>query len=261
MKKKLQPLWTAFSMYSRIPVPKTEWTTENLSWALCCFPWVGVAIALILFLWLVCCFHYTVSPFLQGAIAAVLPILLSGGIHMDGFCDTLDALAANTSQQRRLEILKDTHAGAFSGFGAGMYMIVLFGAWASIRLDLHTILLLAYIPILSRILAAFAAMTQKNARKNGLLACFTVHADLKKARIWLCCFFVIVSIGMICISPFLGSCILIAALLTYLYYIVMSRAKFGGITGDLSGYFLSLCELFSVLSVALIQNIFIGGQI
>ena len=41
-------LWNSFkisfSMYSRIPVPKSEWTEENMSYAMCFFPCIGAAI-------------------------------------------------------------------------------------------------------------------------------------------------------------------------------------------------------------------------
>ena len=37
--------------------------------------------------------------------------------------------------------------------------------------------------------------------------------------------------------------VILAALLVFLYYYRMSRKQFGGITGDLAGYFLQVCEL------------------
>ena len=36
----------AFSMYSKIPMPQSEWTDENMSLAMCFFPWVGAVIGL-----------------------------------------------------------------------------------------------------------------------------------------------------------------------------------------------------------------------
>ena len=38
----------AFSMYSRIPMPRSEWTDENKSYAMCFFPWIGAVIGLCL---------------------------------------------------------------------------------------------------------------------------------------------------------------------------------------------------------------------
>ena len=37
----------------------------------------------------------------------------------------------------------------------------------------------------------------------------------------------------------------------FFYYYQFSRKQFGGITGDLAGYFLQLCELFMLAVLAL----------
>ena len=42
--KSIKRIWNsfkiAFSMYSRIPMPRSEWTDENKSYAMCFFPWM-----------------------------------------------------------------------------------------------------------------------------------------------------------------------------------------------------------------------------
>lgn len=51
-----------------------------------------------------------------------------------------------------------------------------------------------------------------------------------------------------------GAIIVTAALLVFFYYYKMSFKQFGGITGDLAGYFLQICELVMLTVVA-----FLGG--
>ena len=41
----------AFSMYSRIPVGKADWTEENMKYSMCFVPLVGMVIAVLLVLW------------------------------------------------------------------------------------------------------------------------------------------------------------------------------------------------------------------
>ncbi len=41
----------AFSVFSRIPVPRTEWTERNMRYMLCAFPLVGAVIGLLLWGW------------------------------------------------------------------------------------------------------------------------------------------------------------------------------------------------------------------
>ncbi len=56
-----------------------------------------------------------VSPFLPVKVLAggilLLHTGLSGGLHLDGLADTIDAVAARTDRQRRLRIMKDPSVG------------------------------------------------------------------------------------------------------------------------------------------------------
>src|SRR5688572_27216434 len=52
-------------------------------------------------------------PFLAAAILVALWALLTGGLHLDGLIDSCDALLASAPRERRLEILRDPHRGAF----------------------------------------------------------------------------------------------------------------------------------------------------
>lgn len=42
-----------------------------------------------------------------------MPLLVTGGIHIDGFSDTMDALSSHAERQKKLEIMDDPHIGAF----------------------------------------------------------------------------------------------------------------------------------------------------
>lgn len=42
------------------------------------------------------------------------PGSVTGGIHLDGLLDTADALSSYKTKEEKLEILKDSHAGAFA---------------------------------------------------------------------------------------------------------------------------------------------------
>ncbi len=113
----IRSLCIAFSTYSRIPVPQVAWTDENRKYSMCFFPLIGAVIGLLLWGWLALCDALGFGALLRGAVGALLPILVTGGIHMDGFMDTSDALASWQSPEKRLEILKDSHVGAFAVLG------------------------------------------------------------------------------------------------------------------------------------------------
>ena len=185
----LRSLVLAFSSFSRIPMPCVEATEQDRRCILCFFPLVGAAVALVMALWLWMCDALRVGALLRGAIGAALPLLVTGGIHMDGFMDTSDALATWQSKERRLEILKDSHVGAFAAMRAVEASSALYVA-----------------------------------------AC---------AVVWAICG------GWICVL-----CAATAALCTIAYR-RMAYAKFGGVTGDLAGWFLQVTELCCVAAVVL----------
>ena len=48
--KFLEPMIIAFSMYSKIPMPRIEWNKENMIYTMCFFPLIGVATGAIIYL-------------------------------------------------------------------------------------------------------------------------------------------------------------------------------------------------------------------
>ena len=106
----LQTIAVAFAMFSAVPVPQFDWNAKNMRYALCAFPLVGVVCGA---LWCLC----GVLPLPAVARAAgfcLVPVWVTGGIHLDGYADTCDALSSYGDTAKKLEILKDPHCGAFA---------------------------------------------------------------------------------------------------------------------------------------------------
>ena len=85
----------AFAMFSKIPTPMVDWNKENMKYMMCFFPFVGTAIGILI--WLVGCVlgsHAQMEPFFLTVILTVIPVFVTGGIHVDGLLDTSDALSS-----------------------------------------------------------------------------------------------------------------------------------------------------------------------
>jgi len=91
----------------------------------------------------------------------------------------------------------------------------------------------------------------KNARGTGLLASFSQASDLRCNRIVLIFWLAAVTAGLILLH---GLPVLIGAALALGYYIYMSNKEFGGITGDLAGWFVQICELVCLACMVLAQK-------
>ncbi|MDR0622268.1 MAG: adenosylcobinamide-GDP ribazoletransferase [Deltaproteobacteria bacterium] len=78
-----------------------------------CYPVVGLVLGLASFV-LATLLGWTALPVATSAVSLVLAqIVLTRGFHLDGLADAADALLSHRSQERKLEILKDSHLGTF----------------------------------------------------------------------------------------------------------------------------------------------------
>ena len=216
---------------------------------------MGSVIGAALYGWMVLARYLGFGPLFFAAFALLIPIVLSGGIHLDGFCDTCDALSSHQSRERKLEILKDSHTGAFAIICCCLYLIFFFAVWCEVQPAGRTLWVLALGPVLSRSLSGLAAVSWPNARGSGLLATFIQPMDAVRARAVLLVWAAVSAAAMIALDPVTGLAAAVGAGLSFLYYFVMSRRQFGGITGDLAGFFLQVCECAMVLAVVLAQRL------
>lgn len=250
----LESLIIAFAMYSKIPMPHVKWSEKGMRYSMCFFPFVGAvtgALSVLIYKWLL---YFNVGNMLTAAVLTVLPVLINGGIHMDGFLDTVDARRSYKTREEKLEILKDPHTGAFAIIYAAVYFIIVFGLFTEITQE--TIIFPAVGYFISRTLSAFSVVTFKKAKKDGSVAAFADAAQ-KNVRFVLVIEFLICSVFFLWLDPVCGGMCIVAALLVFLYYYFMSMRVFGGITGDVAGYFLQLCEL-AVLTVTVLYKIVAG---
>lgn len=249
----MSSLIIAFAMYTKIPMPRVEWTEEKMKYAICFFPLIGVVIGAIVY-----GAFYFADWLLLGYIAKtivliVVPVLITGGIHLDGFLDTVDARSSYKSKEEKLQILKDPHAGAFAIIACVVYFLVTFGIWSEVTIDILAICTISF--VFSRALSGFAIVTLKGARKNGLLASFSSTAKKRAVQISMCAYMSVCIVSMLLLQPIIGGLCILAAGLTFCYYRYVSYKEFGGITGDLAGYFLQLCELVIVVVAVIAEKI------
>lgn len=255
----MKSLWNsfkiAFSMFSKIPMPQAEWTEENMKYMLCFFPWIGAVIG---GLTLLAAFLGSRLGFAPGFITVVLmmiPILVTGGIHVDGLLDTADAMSSWQERSRRLEILKDSNAGAFAVITAGVYFFCWYGAYTQIGNNLQALGVLGLGFMVSRCLSGIGVVTFPKAKADGTVAEFSRKSQDIRVRNVLIGYLILLFLAMAWIQPLLGSVAAITALLVFWYYHHMAMKYFGGTTGDLSGCFLCLCEAGMALVLAVVSHL------
>lgn len=249
----------AFAMYSKIPMPRVDWKKENMKYAMCFFPWVGAVIGACFYFWGRFSEKMSVGNILQAAVLTVIPVLITGGIHLDGLLDTADALSSYQPKERRLEILKDSHAGAFAIITGCLYFLLYFGFSSELILGAESagkgVAVVAAGFFFSRCLSGFAVTAFPCAKGSGLLVTFANGADKKRAGTILLIEGVLSAAFLLWLNLPLGAVAIVAAMLTFFWYHHMSVEKFGGITGDLAGCFLQVCELMILIAVVAAEKL------
>ena len=248
----MKTLWTscvmAFSTYSRLPMPQVEWSEKNMRYTLAFFPLVGAAVGGVFALsaWLLGLLGF--GSVLRGAVLTAVPLVVTGGIHMDGFCDTVDALSSHAPRERKLEILKDPHAGAFALIWGAVWLLVYFG----LLTELRSAATVAAGFVLSRSFSAWGVERLPSARGG-------MGAQLKRGSHfpwWVLTLYLGLYLGAVALWGDLlaGLAALGAALLVYLGYRALAVRQFGGFTGDLAGWFLQVCELAILAAVVVAER-------
>ena len=238
----IRSFFSAFLMYSRIPMPTVEWKEENRRYSLCFFPVCGIAIAAVLMLWQWLCINAGIGELLFAAVCVAIPVVVTGGIHLDGFCDVCDAVASCASKEKMLQIMGDPHIGSFAAIRAGLYLIIQLGIFSQIK-SMRLMLICSLCFVVSRALSGLAAVTFRSAKREGTLQQFVRPAHRVITVICEICWITAVSAAALAIDADLGIAAMIGMAVVLVYYRIFSYKKFGGITGDLAGYFLQLCEL------------------
>ena len=167
MKQLLASCAIAFSTYSRIPMPQVEWSEKNMRYTLSFFPLVGVVIGVLFWLADVIGYQLGLGMVLRSAILTALPVAVTGGIHLDGYCDTVDALASHAGREKKLAILKDSAAGAFAVIWCCVWFLVYFGLMTEMGGGLTTTVAAGF--LLSRTLSALAVDRLPSARAGMAL--------------------------------------------------------------------------------------------
>ena len=239
----------AFSTYSRIPMPQVEWSDENRKYAMCFFPVVGAFIGALLWLWLNVVGRLELNALIKGAVGAVLPLLVTGGIHMDGFMDTTDALSSWQPKGKKLEILKDSHVGAFAVMGCASYMMLMAACLSMIKPAMGAQAGVCF--VLSRAMSAWALTVFRSARPEGMLDKFASAAKKRMVSVS-CIVYALMCVIVWCLwSGWLALiCFAVTAVVT-LYYRHMANKQFGGVTGDLAGWYSQMLEICLIAAVAM----------
>ena len=256
----LRWLAVAFSMYSKIPMPVFEWKEDDMAHSLVFFPLVGAVIGGLI---------YTInqiSPFSQLQVAVriivtiLIPLMITGGFHVDGFMDTEDALNSYAPREKKLEILKDSHIGAFAVISLVKWFLICAAAVTALLLspkfDWKVLAIMGLTFVVSRCLSGLTSLLFGKAKKTGMLYEET-KSDQKAIVVCLVIELLAAGVFMVWLNALFGAAVLVFFCLYTAYYRHLAYKEFGGVTGDTAGFFLTTGEILA--TVVLAASLYIRG--
>lgn len=246
MNKFLSVLIAAFSMFSRIPMPQRKWDETAKRYMMAAFPLIGVIIGLVILGWGHVVSTFEIPSLIAALVFMLIPLVITGGIHYDGLCDTVDALASRASKEKKLLILADPHIGAFGVITLVCHLLTLFVLFVYFESALEQCIALASVFVVSRTLSAWAVLKWKSAKNDGLVHGF--HSDSSTMPVTVCLFawFLAGSVVLVLSLKFVGLSCITAAFVMLAVYRFVAYKQFGGITGDTAGWFLQWVELIMI---------------
>jgi len=238
-------LLAAVSFLTILPVPRSIHTDrEALKRAMGWYPLVGLVVGLIAAVAFKMLAGLPALP--RAVIAALIPILLTRALHLDGFADVCDGLGVTGPVARRLDVMRDPRLGAFGVAGVAFNLLWRIAVLASPIRFAATALVAA--PVLGRwaMVLALRRLPYERTGQFGAAAIRPGGWAVSGATAALLLPFLKAP------GPFLAAAL--ATLLVQWWWLRFSRRAFGGLTGDTLGALNELTELF-VLAVFLLAGL------
>jgi adenosylcobinamide-GDP ribazoletransferase len=244
---------TAWQFLTIIPVSRRHQTvaSDELAHSMLWFPPVGLAIGGVLVgaMWLC---EMVLSRTVSDALAVVLLIVLTRGLHLDGLSDTIDGWGGGRTPQQRLAIMRDSRIGAMGAMALIADLGLRYVGFSVLPEHIRW-LVVASMPLVGRWAMAIAGLRMPYARPEGGMAqpCLehlkTEHVvgATVFAGMWLIwCFGLTGSLGLLAAFGLLARSIAL-----------LSRRLCGGLTGDVFGLINEIAEVtFLIAAPAMLSR-------
>lgn len=246
--KILESIVVAFQFLTRLYLPiNVEWDTANLRRSLMWFGFVGAFIGVILAGAMTLFNRLDLIPAVSAIIILLIWIFITGGMHIDGISDMADGFFSMRDKEKTLEIMKDSHIGAFGVITIVFLLLIKFEMLKEFIIIEKNVCLLILPPTIARIAAGLVLSFYETTKKSGLG--YTFHSS--DPRIFWAIGFVVTliisSILNIKSLIFIGIAILASNLMA-----LWAKKKIGGLNGDIYGAIVETVEVMGMVFICVV---------
>ncbi len=250
MKKWVTAFFMAWGKFWAIPCPCRVWDSALTALSLVWLPFFGLMLGA---LWAAAAYLLELAgcpPALKAALLTVIPYIITGFIHLDGFMDCSDAILSRRDLPERQRILKDPATGSFAVISLCIVMIVSFAALSG-GIGGKNLICLAVIPAVSRCCSSLAVITRRPIGHSSYAGLFSSRKARRRhsaAVIFMLAAAVAAPAALI--FP-LGLCAAATAAGSFCALEYGIR-QLGGMSGDVSGYAITAGEMCGIVAFVLL---------
>lgn len=277
MKKYITGFFMAWGCFTVIPCPYKKWDENARDQMLFALPFIGLIVGWLWYgVYLLLWKALAIPHLITAVILAFFPMLLTGFIHIDGFMDCCDAIGSRRPREDKLRILKDSHVGAFACIGIAFWAMIGTGAMDAVLLapdvteagsvgfltigKVNMTPCLILIPAVSRFMSAISVWnypplpTSQYNRTSGADAGGRkpVGATVLVMLLIFAIFFAVVEFSTFTHLISRTELVFVIEMVAYYLACMHARRQLGGMSGDISGYSITVAETAALLAVALL---------
>ena len=249
MKKYFRAMMMSFTMFCAVPCPFHTWEEEARPLMTLFLPVVGAFIG---GLWTLAAYvvrWLSLPALVGGALLCAFPFLITGGIHFDGFLDVTDAVKSWRDPEERRRILKDPHVGSFAVMGTALLFTAQFALFASAKEDAN-LFSLPLIAVVSRCVAALAVTVLRPMETSEYAGVYRKGVKVSHILVLSAMLVGAVTLRFIFLGKY--GFVSVAVLVGYALPLLRAFRSLGGMSGDVSGYAMTIAELCGIAVFALV---------
>ncbi len=288
MKRLMYGFFMAWGNFFAIPCPHKVWDDSCRSIMLGWFPIFGGIMGGLWYGLYLLCLKLGIPLQLAALVLALFPFLFSGCIHLDGFMDCSDAILSRRPLEERQKILKDSHVGAFAVISLAVLFLTCYAAMSALFAAAETAQFLhaasssaeatalvatfvaalgksgasmgasimgaplIIIPMVSRFVAARDVLTKKPLSHSQYSGTVKPGKHMAHFAVTALALLVVVAISCLAGGGNATLAVLCAELIACLLAGAYARGQLGGMSGDISGYTVTMGEAVAMLALALL---------
>jgi len=238
----LKSILLAFYQLTRLPLPNVDFDEKACGRSTLYFPAVGLFLGGLLasLAWGA---GFLFPAGIKAALIVVGMVVLTGGMHLDGFMDSVDGLFSGRPRERKLEIMRDSRVGAFGVIGVICLLLLKYNLLLELP-DGVLFKVLLVLPAISRWGMAIAVIAFPYARPDGLGKVYAVQSGSRE----LAGSTIITAVAVALILGLQGAWLV--ALAAFAAWLAGKKIvkELGGLTGDTYGFINELLEVVLLLA-------------